>query len=110
MDFTSPWEESDVVFLIENQKLFCNRSQLRIWSPVFKAMLSNQAFVEAKADLIPLPGKSIYEMLEFFSVLHIPCTFITLLGSYYNKYHSLEVQKKISLVVPTSPFKKISLQ
>ena len=39
MDFTKPWDHSDVVFIVEGQKVYANKTILSMSSPVIKAML-----------------------------------------------------------------------
>ena len=55
--FCEPWEESDLVLVVENKKFHVHRQILSLHSPVFKAMLNTQ-FKEATANEIPLQKRS----------------------------------------------------
>ena len=68
--FCEPWEESDLVLVVENKKFHVHRQILSIHSPVFKAMLNTQ-FKEATANEIPLPGKKPNEILDFLKQLYL---------------------------------------
>ena len=39
-DFSEPWEQSDVVLLVEGQKIYVHRLMLSMCSPVFSRMFS----------------------------------------------------------------------
>ncbi len=41
-DFTQPWEKSDVIFLVEDQKVHANKTLLSMWSPVMDAMFTGE--------------------------------------------------------------------
>ncbi len=68
--FSEPWEESDLVLVVEDKKFHVHRQILSIHSPVFKAML-NTKFKEATASEIPLPGKKPNEILDFLMQLYL---------------------------------------
>ena len=68
--FSEPWEDSDLILVVENEKFHVHRQILSIHSSVFKAMLNSQ-FKEATAKEIPLPGKKADEMLEFLKQLYV---------------------------------------
>jgi len=68
--FSEPWEDSDLVLLVENKRFHVHRQMLSLHSPVFKAMLKTQ-FKEATADEIPLPGKKANEILSFLKQLYM---------------------------------------
>ncbi|XP_031563447.1 uncharacterized protein LOC116298985, partial [Actinia tenebrosa] len=55
-EFSSPWDDSDLILVVEDQQLHVHRFILKMASPVFKAMLSSD-FKEKKDAKIPLPGK-----------------------------------------------------
>ena len=55
--FSSPWNDSDMVLVVEDQELHVHRLILTLLSPVFKAMLDGH-FKEASEDKITLEGKS----------------------------------------------------
>jgi len=61
-------EETDVAIVVENTELYVNGDILKIFSPVFRAMLSEN-FIEGKKKLIKLPEKKLQDiivMLRFF--------------------------------------------
>ena len=68
-DFSKPWELSDVVLVVEEEKFHVHRSMLAMWSPVFSAMFTSQ-FKEQTADEIPLPGKKAAEIKEMLLVIY----------------------------------------
>ena len=67
--FSSPWNDSDLVLVVEDQELHVHRSILTLLSPVFKAMLDGH-FKEASEDKITLEGKSLKSMVLFLKVLY----------------------------------------
>ena len=68
-DFSEPWEQSDVVLLVEGQKIHVHRLMLSMCSPVFSRMFSAE-FKEKDADEIPLPGKKATEIREMLLVIY----------------------------------------
>jgi len=68
--FSEPWEDSDLVLVVEDKRFHVHRQILSLHSPVFKAMLNTQ-FKEATADEIPLPGKKANEILSFLKQLYL---------------------------------------
>jgi len=68
--FFEPWEDSDLILVVENERFHVHRQILSIHSPVFKAMLNSQ-FKEATAEEIPLPGKKANEILDFLKQLYL---------------------------------------
>ncbi|XP_044178305.1 kelch-like protein 40 [Acropora millepora] len=69
--FTEPWEDSDLIFVVEGEKFHVHRQIMSIHSPVFKAMLNCVGFKEARATQIPLPGKKADEFLDFLKILYV---------------------------------------
>ena len=69
--FCEPWEESDLIFVVEGEKFHVHRQIMSIHSPVFKAMLNCVGFKEARATQIPLPEKKADEFLEFLELLYM---------------------------------------
>ena len=55
IDFTKPTVMYDVILIVENRKLYCNRAILSIWSPVFETMFKSN-FKEKDSMEINLPG------------------------------------------------------
>ena len=68
--FSEPWEDSDLILVVEKEKFHVHRQILSIHSPVFKAMLNSQ-FKEATATEIPLPGKKAFEVSDFLKQLYL---------------------------------------
>ena len=69
--FAEPWEDSDVILVVENEQFHVHRLILSMSSPVFKAMFKSQ-FKEAAANEIPLPGKKPNEVLDFLIKMYGP--------------------------------------
>ena len=72
--FASPWNDSDLVLIVEDQELHVHRSILTLLSPVFKAMLDGH-FKEASEDKITLKEKNLTSMVLFLKVLYPPSIF-----------------------------------
>ena len=68
--FSEPWEDSDVILVVENEKFHVHRLILSMNSPVFKAMFKSE-FKEATDNEIPLPEKNASEVLDFLKQLYI---------------------------------------
>ena len=69
--FCEPWEDSDLIFVVEEEKFHVHRQIMSIHSPVFKAMLNSVGFKEVTATEIPLPGKKANEFLDFLELLYM---------------------------------------
>ena len=67
--FSEPWEDSDMILVVEDEKFHVHRVILSINSPVFKAMFRSQ-FKEATANEIPLPEKKAKEVLDFLKLIY----------------------------------------
>jgi len=67
--FTEPWKFSDVVLVVEGQKLHVHRSTLSIWSPVFNTMFTSD-FKEKNSVEIPLPGKKAQEIKLLLQIMY----------------------------------------
>lgn len=67
--FSSPWNNSDVVFVVEEQELHIHKAILILQSPVFKAML------EASEEKIALEGKNLKSVVPFLQMLYPPSMF-----------------------------------
>ena len=61
--FSEPWEDSDLILVVEDEKFHVHRLILSMNSPVFKAMFKSQ-FKEATANEILLPEKKASEILD----------------------------------------------
>ncbi|XP_020600660.1 kelch-like protein 30 [Orbicella faveolata] len=68
-EFSKPWEQSDVVLLVEGQQFHVHRVILAMSSPVFSRMFSSD-FKEKEADEIPLPEKKAAEIREMLMVIY----------------------------------------
>lgn len=55
VDFTKPTVMYDVILIVDNRKLYCNKALLSIWSPVFETMFKSN-FKEKESSEINLPG------------------------------------------------------
>ncbi|XP_068691856.1 BTB and MATH domain-containing protein 36-like [Montipora capricornis] len=67
--FSEPWEDSDVILVVENETFHVHRLILSMNSPVFKAMFKSQ-FKEATANEIPLPEKNASGVLDFLKIIY----------------------------------------
>ena len=68
--FSEPWEGSDLILIVEDEKFHVHRLILSMNSPVFKAMFKS-GFQEAKNNEIQLPGKKgKWSARLFEAVLH----------------------------------------
>ena len=68
-EFSKPWEQSDVVLLVEGQHFHVHSVILAMISPVFSRMFSSD-FKEKDADKIPLPEKKAAEIREMLMVIY----------------------------------------
>ena len=69
--FSEPWDFSDLILAVENEKFHVHRSFLSMNSPVFKVMLHSE-FKEATSSEIPLPEKKADEVLDFLKQIYFP--------------------------------------
>jgi len=67
--FSVPWKFSDVVLVVEEQKLHVHRSTLAIWSPVFDTMFTSD-FKEKNSVEITLPGKKANEIKLLLQIMY----------------------------------------
>ena len=68
-DFSRPWEQSDVILLVEEQQFHAHRLILSMSSPVFSRMFASD-FKEKDAEEIPLPGKKADEIREMLLAIY----------------------------------------
>ena len=68
--FKKPWQNSDVVLIVEDEELHVHSTILSLASPVFDKML-NGDFKEAQTKQVRLEGKS-YQMVEHMLKLIYP--------------------------------------
>ena len=68
--FSQPWENSDLVLVVEEQKFHVHRLIMSLNSPVFKAMFKSE-FKEATSDEITLPEKNANEVLDFVKQFYL---------------------------------------
>ena len=69
VDFSQPWELSDVVLVVEESRFHVHRCILAIWSTVFSRMFQSE-FKERATNKIPLPGKKADEVKELLLVIY----------------------------------------
>ena len=69
--FSEPWNYSDLILAVENEKFHVHRAILSMNSPVFEAMFKSQ-FKEATSSEIPLPEKKANEVLDFLKQIYFP--------------------------------------
>ena len=68
-DFSQPWKLSDVVLVVEEERLHVHRAVLAMASPVFETMFTSE-FQEKYKNEIPLPGKSSTEVKELLLLIY----------------------------------------
>ena len=68
-DFSQPWDFSDVILVVEDERLHVHRAVLSIASPVFRKMFTSE-FQEKDKKEIPLPGKSSTEIKELLLLIY----------------------------------------
>ena len=68
-DFTQAWKFSDVVLVVEGEKLHVHRAVLALCSPVFETMFTSE-FQEKEKKEISLPGKKANEVKELLQVIY----------------------------------------
>ena len=69
LDFSQPWQFSDVVLVVEEDRFHAHRNILGMWSEVFTTMFTSQ-FKEKTAEEVPLPGKKSAEIKEMLLVIY----------------------------------------
>ena len=67
--YSSPWEDSDVIFVVEDEQFHCHHSILKINSPVFRAMFGGD-YQESTNRPVPLPGKQKTSFIVFLDLLY----------------------------------------
>jgi hypothetical protein len=67
--FASPWNDSDLVLVVEDQEIHVHKWILKSQSPVFKAMFDGQ-FREAGQERIVLSEKNFESMVAFLKALY----------------------------------------
>ena len=67
--FASPWNDSDMVLVIEDQELHVHKWILKSQSPVFKVMFEGD-FQEAGQNKVTLKEKEYKPMVQFFKILY----------------------------------------
>nr|KAG5712572.1 hypothetical protein BaRGS_011546 [Batillaria attramentaria] len=67
--FETPDDTTDVIFIVEQKKLYFNKMLLGMCSPVFKRMFTAD-FKEKSEKEIPLPGKKHEDMVAFLQQIH----------------------------------------
>lgn len=68
-DFTQPWKFSDVVLVVEGQKLHVHRAVLAVCSPVFEKMFTSKFQGNGEKE-IPIPGKMASEIMELLQIIY----------------------------------------
>ena len=68
-DFLQPWKFSDVVLVVEEERLHVHRAVLAMWSPVFDKMFTSE-FQEKDKNELPLPGKTSSEVKELLVMIY----------------------------------------
>lgn len=69
LDFSQPWKLSDVVLVVEEERIHVHRAVLSISSPVFEKMFTSE-FREKDNIEVPLPGKLSAEVKELLLMIY----------------------------------------
>ena len=69
LDFSKPWQFSDVVLVVEGERFHVHRNILGMWSEVFTTMFTS-GFKEKYSKDVPLPGKKSSEIKEMLLVIY----------------------------------------
>ena len=69
LDFSKPWQFSDVVLVVEGDRFHVHRNILGMWSEVFTTMFTSE-FKEKTARDVPLPGKISSQIKEMLLVIY----------------------------------------
>ena len=67
MDFTKPWNHSQVAFIVAGQTVYANKTILSMSSPVMKARLESD-FKERDANQIELPKQKLKHNLDIVKI------------------------------------------
>ncbi|XP_057309599.1 uncharacterized protein LOC130647679 [Hydractinia symbiolongicarpus] len=67
--YAQPWDDSDVILIVENDKFHVHSNILGFASSVFKTMLSSE-FKEGKEKVINFPGKSKVSVLILLNLIY----------------------------------------
>ncbi|VDK40935.1 unnamed protein product [Taenia asiatica] len=70
-DFREPFLFSDMVLLVEDERLHCHRAILSLYSPVFKAMFQSR-FEETSSNQVSLPKDDAETVRELLRHLYTP--------------------------------------
>ena len=71
-DFTQPWEFSNVVLVVEGEKLHVHRAVLALYSPVFMEKFKSDEFLEKGKKEIILPDKfKANEVKELLRIIYV---------------------------------------
>ena len=73
--FALPWNDSNMVLIVEGKKLHVHKWILKSQSPVFKAMFDGH-FQEANQDEITLKEKDLRSMIQFLKLLYPTSMFL----------------------------------
>ena len=71
IDFTKPWDHSDITFIVEDQKVYANKMILAMSSPVIKTMFESD-FKEKNDSEIKLPEKKLSTFFALMQAVHPP--------------------------------------
>lgn len=69
LDFSKPWQFSDVVLVVEEDRFHLHRNILGMWSEVFTTMFTS-GFKEKYPGEVPLLGKKSSEIKEMLLVIY----------------------------------------
>ena len=69
LDFSKPWQYSDVVLVVESERFHVHRNILGMWSEVFTTMFTSH-FKEKTAQEVPLPEKKSAEIKEMLLMIY----------------------------------------
>ena len=67
--YSEPWDNSDAVLIVENEKFHVHKFILGMASPVFKRMFASD-MKEGQTKTVNLPGKSSIIMVQFLDLIY----------------------------------------
>ena len=109
-NFSEPWEDSDIVFIVEGEEFHAHYTILKLQSPVFTTLFQEGKFQEGKSKKVQLPGKG-KDAFQLFlrlmypfnnydpNILNIGRNIIGKVLSYCHEYEVYSVKDIIDLIL-----------
>ena len=71
VDFTKPWNGADIVFVVDDKKVYASKIILSMSSPVFRAMFEGNFREKGKGEIF-LPNKPFLPFVGLMEMIHPP--------------------------------------